>query len=497
MNVWNLLEHSCGSSGAEQLILNKKANNKRHKVMLCAEQPFLKRRCVLASSVDDTTKIAFVTCGLDFPLELNEHRARLQKVVTELLHLGCLMFAVTFEQTGNTRLLEKDLQQTIAEVTQETVRSRCDQHSITLWTQSFGACYATRHIESTSDHSMRELKVTGRFFETKAGNLLIISTVWPVLTTWTIAEALSDFLREGGEDVQAVLVGGTLQCPFVISENVVAKFRTSIDFVVTSFQTVFMHTLDNERIRSTSIRIEDDIPSLLVQLPLAPRKQTSFTPPLPPHPPPALPVTPLYDYLLNNLRHHVPQLLAYIAENCFRGELLTKTSFGYTLERPMKLSVKMEELLDICQARRELHVDYLREVRDPRCSREQPEADNLIVFNSNDMARIMNLWRKDARSYMQPATLSQYQQDLKFDPEKAHKTAKSMHGVHLFQLSGCKFVVRAFIGIPVLCKFLEQSVIDQLLQAYEHHKKTDEYKKAYSMRARTAKQQDMSDGNNL
>ena len=91
----------------------------------------------------------------------------------------------------------------------------------------------------------------------------------------------------------------------------------------------------------------------------------------------------------------------------------------------MKLSVKMEELLDICQARRELHVDYLREVRDPRCSAEQPEADNLIVFNDNDMVRIMNTWRKDVGSYMRPATLWQYQRDLKFNPERLTAKARA------------------------------------------------------------------------
>ena len=409
---------------------------------------------------------------------MDEDRVRLQKIVTELFHLGCLMFAVTFEQTGNTRLVEEDLQQTLAEVTQESVRSRCDQNSITLWTQSFGACYSTKHIESTPDQSMPELKVIGSFFETKAGNLLIISTVWPVMDTWTIAEALNDFLSEGGEDVQAVLVGGALQCPFVISENVVAKFHTPIDFVVTSFQTVFIHTLDNERIHSTSIHIQDDISSLLVNLPLAPRRQTSFSPPLPPDPPPPLRLTPLYDYLLNNLRHHVPQLLAYISEKCFRGELLTKTFFGETLERPMKLSVKMEELLDVCQARRELHVDYLRKLGDPRCSAEQPEADNLIVFNDNDMVRIMNTWRKDVGSYMRPATLWQYQRDLKFNPEKAHSKSKSIHSLHLFQISGCKFLVHAFIRMPVLSECAEQPVMDELLQDYEDHKKSEEYKKA-------------------
>ena len=179
MDNLNLVEHSSESSSAEQPVL------KRRRVRLCARDgnTRVKKSRITASAVDDTTKVAFISCGLGFIMEINEDRARLQKIVTELFHLGCLMFAVTFEQTGNTRLVEEDLGETLAEVAQTSVRSRCEENSITLWTQSFGSCYLTKRIESTPDQSMPELKVIGSFFETKAGNLLIISTVWPVMDT--------------------------------------------------------------------------------------------------------------------------------------------------------------------------------------------------------------------------------------------------------------------------------------------------------------------------
>ena len=471
------VKHSFESSSAEQPVL------KRRRVRLCARDgnTRVKKSRIRASAVDDTTKVAFISCGLGFIMEINEDRARLQKIVTELFHLGCLMFAVTFEQTGNTSLVEEDLRETLSEVAQTSVHSRTAKNSITLWTQSFGSCYLSKFIESKAGTHLPtpiELKMTGTFFDTKAGRLLVMSTVWPEMDTWTIAKALNDFLGEADKSVQAVFVGGALQCPVPICENVLAKFYSAIDFVVTGSQTVFVHTLQREGARSTPIHIHDDISSLLVNLPLAPRRQTSFSPPLPPDPPPPPPLTPLYDHLLNSLRHHVPQLLAYISEKCFRGELLTKNFFGETLERPMRLSVKMEELLDVCQARRQLHVDYLRKLGDPRCSAEQPEADNLIVFNDNDMVRIMNTWRKDVVSYMRPATLWQYHRDLKFNPEKVHSKSKSIHSLHLFQISGCKFLVYAFIRMPVLSECAEQPVMDELLQDYEDHKRSEEYKGA-------------------
>ena len=317
----------------------------------------------------------------------------------------------------------------------------------------------------------------GTLFETKAGRLFVISTVWPEMDTWTIAEALNDFFCGIDKSVQAVFVGGALQCPFAICENVISKFHSAIEFVVSGAQSVFIHILQHEETRSTAIRISDDISSLLVEVPLESPRQTCFTPPLPAEPPPPLRATPLYDLLLNNLRHHAPQLLAHVSERCFHGELLAKNFFGDTLPVPMRLSVKMEELLSVCKTRRQLHIDHLRKVGDPRCSAEQPEADNLIIFNDNDMPRIMNTWREDVASYMKPATLWKLRKDLKRNAEIARNKCHSVHSTHLFQISGCKFIVHLFIRMPVLSKCAEQPVIDQLLQDYERHKGSDEYKK--------------------
>ena len=240
MNIWSLLEDSLESSTSEQPVSKRSLASssapqpvrKKFRVRLCArdENTVSKKSRIRASAVDVTTKVAFISCGVDFFMESQADRIRLQMMVRDLFDLGCSMLTIAFEQTANMSLVAEVLKSALAEDAQTVLHSRTTENSLSLWTPSFGACYLTKRIESTPHHSMHELRVIGNFFETKAGNLLIISTVLPVMDTWTIAEALNEFLSEGGEDVQTVLVGGALQCSFVISENVVAKFHTPIDF---------------------------------------------------------------------------------------------------------------------------------------------------------------------------------------------------------------------------------------------------------------------------
>ena len=148
MNIWNLLEDSLESSSFEQPV------SKKSLAFSSAEQPVPKKlrvtlrsrdenavnkeRRIMASAVDDTTKVAFISCGVDFIMEFNEDRVRLQMMVRDLLHLGCSMLTITFEQTGNMSLVEEDLKFALADVAQTAVHSRCTENSLTLWTPSFG-----------------------------------------------------------------------------------------------------------------------------------------------------------------------------------------------------------------------------------------------------------------------------------------------------------------------------------------------------------------------
>ena len=100
----------------------------------------------------------------------------------------------------------------------------------------------------------------------------------------------------------------------------------------------------------------------------------------------------------------------------------------------MPVSTKMEKLLTVCKRRRELHIEYLREKGDPRCSAEQPADDYFMTFDEDDMKHIYNTWRKDVRSYMQDSTLQTHETLESRRPQDAHQPEKKTHGVH-FPLS--------------------------------------------------------------
>ena len=68
--------------------------------------------------------------------------------------------------------------------------------------------------------------------------------------------------------------------------------------------------------------------------------------------------TPLYDNLIANLEAHCKSpsgeaFLDYITDCCFYGQLLTMDEYGDSIETPVPVSVKMEELLRAAQGQRE------------------------------------------------------------------------------------------------------------------------------------------------
>ena len=148
-----------------------------------------------ACAVDDTTKIAFISCGVNLVMISQDDRARLQQIVTEMFNLGCRMFEINFEKTEDAMRVRNQLLDTLCDLAQTTVCSSLGDTSITLWTESFGSLCLTKHIECKAGTHLPtpiKLQVMGTLFETKAGRLFVISTVWPELDTWTIAEALND-----------------------------------------------------------------------------------------------------------------------------------------------------------------------------------------------------------------------------------------------------------------------------------------------------------------
>ena len=108
-----------------------------------------------------------------------------------------------------------------------------------------------------------------------------------------------------------------------------------------------------------------------------------------------------------------------------------------------------------------------------------------MTFDEDDMKRIYNTWRKDVHSYMQDSTLTTHETMESQRPQDAQQLEKKIHGAHLFHLSGCKFLLRQFLRLSFACDAEQDATsspalpaLHQLLNAFEEHKQSREYRKA-------------------
>ena len=203
------------------------------------------------------------------------------------------------------------------------------------------------------------------------------------------------------------------------------------------------------------------------------------------------PCTPLYDYLIANLASAVEDhrsgeaFINYVSECCFYGKLLSIDVYGDPVETPVPLSVKMESLLRAAQRQRIQQQERLR-------SRGEPHGfgriEEMYMDPGKDMQEIYNTWRQDVESWMKPSTLASYrelQDNELWQP--AHQLGKKAFSSYLFQLSGCKFLLHKLIELPLIypsppgcVRSVEQpaAILNELLWAYEEHKKTEKYQAA-------------------
>ena len=456
-----------------------------------AEQPAVKERSHSTNSdvveepkesdldVKLTKNIAFITCGSDWVLDNRKERRKLKRVLDDMLGLGCTMFAFAFAHQVNVTTVAGSLERHMRKAydvemggIQQTTNSIC------MWLHNFGEHVASQNIVHEADLSMPWVPMVAHLFDTDAGNVLVIPTVWPPMEPWSIDDLLWKNLRfidRLDRDVQWVFIGGALQCDMCIAENVVAKFKSPMHFVVTGKQTVFVYAGDDEGLVSSSIHTKEKGPwSCFCKIPTLEKEERARAV----QPQKAPSKTPKWDAVLNNMKGHAPEFLDYVANQCFYGKLLFKTFLGHDMDEPFSVSLKMEMLLNACTGRRDKYVALLRQQENLRCNWWEPEKDYSIIFNDKDMQYIMNAWRKDPKSYMQAKTLEEYYYQLEWDDDRAHRIQKSCFSNHLHQISGNRFLVHCFIRFPVTERCAEQPIISSLCDAYEVHKNSEEYMKA-------------------
>jgi hypothetical protein len=199
--------------------------------------------------------------------------------------------------------------------------------------------------------------------------------------------------------------------------------------------------------------------------------------------------TPLYDKLLLDLEHteESSALIHHIQQHCFFGELRFVTPSGYRAPEAMLFSSKMENLLQISLERR-------RTIAEAAGLTDEQLLQHRAT--PSEMKEMYNSWRRDVRAWMSTDNQEKYFDLLDANrKQRAHQLGKQCFSTYCFQVSGCRFLLGKLIELPIISTASRNTatVLRQLLQDLEDHKKTDAYKAAVTRsEARSHEQQKLS-----
>ena len=146
----------------------------------------------------------------------------------------------------------------------------------------------------------------------------------------------------------------------------------------------------------------------------------------------------------------------------------------------------MEVVLQTVHHQRRVHIDRLVSAKDPRVSSSSSAAQPALTtlpFTEQDMRTLMNAWRLDVDSWMNQDTFDRYR-----NARTGRHIGRSAFSVYLQHLSGCKFLLRRLIALPIVSppssaaqpakrEHLLQSFF-QLTQEWNTHKQSDEHQTA-------------------
>ena len=194
--------------------------------------------------------------------------------------------------------------------------------------------------------------------------------------------------------------------------------------------------------------------------------------------------TPLYYAFLDSMQgtEAGKEILDLLATTCFKGDYCNLDERGNRLERPCTIGYKMEIMLRTVLEQRSLHIDRLVETSDPRVppwSRRTAVAT--LPFTEDDMRMLMNIWRDNVHTWMNPQTLRIYWQAWNY-----HHIVKSTFSTYLQHLSGCKFLLRSLIALPIISpasvtgvaqpgSVVQPKILRQLARDWTTHKQSPEH----------------------
>ena len=197
--------------------------------------------------------------------------------------------------------------------------------------------------------------------------------------------------------------------------------------------------------------------------------------------------TPLFNNFLDcmNSNNAGKEILDFLANTCFWGEICCLDERGRYLPKPCSVGFKMEVMMETILEQRRWYVNDLARKHDPRVPARNPESVlNSLTFTDDDMKDLMNAWRLDVRSWMNPEQLEHY-----YSSRRWQQMGKSAFSVYLQHLSGCKFLLRRLVALPILSlhsaarpgfhPLVEQpEILLQLTREWNDHKNSPEHQEA-------------------
>jgi len=200
--------------------------------------------------------------------------------------------------------------------------------------------------------------------------------------------------------------------------------------------------------------------------------------------------TPLWDNVLAKLDEassssEGQQLMNFINEKCFFGNLCYRSCYGEKLTEPMTLSMKMECLLETAAERRKIVLKSLSR------GAAQPALDMNDVIPEKDMITMWNDWKWDVQSWMNKKNLERYWQ---LSQHKQQQMRQKLFSAFRQHLSGCKFLLHKLIQLPIIdqCNATSDSAaqpasIMTWIEDLRVHMESAEYKAAVEQSRKKAK----------
>ena len=325
------------------------------------------------------------------------------------------------------------------------------------------------------------------------GSLAVVCASWPEMPARTACRVLSAYVqeleqhhadaRDSAEQRVLVICGNFPSLPVLTVENVAVK--NECHFVCNGSHVVFVPAGSMNKVDIHPLQCLDPCISMVTACSVEQPARDAM--------PNARKVTlkentPLYDNFLDAMKDSVAgrEIMDFIATVCFFGDHRHFDDRGNKLSQPRSIGFKMEVMLQTVLHQRRVHIDRLVSARDPRVSSSSSAAQlalTTLPFTEQDMRTLMNTWRLDVDIWMNQDTLARYR-----NAGNSHKIGKSAFSVYLQHLSGCKFLLRRLIALPIVSppssaaqpvkhEHLLQSFF-QLSQEWNTYKNSDEHQGA-------------------